>query len=83
MGVLEYKKSVEMENHRLTAMTLLGAVKLQVEGGKPVEVFSHLFGEDVIRDVEENSQDAENLDYQMKQAEKMRAIMGRFDEMDG
>lgn len=72
-----------MENHRLTAMTLLGAVKLQVEGGKPIEVFSHLFGEDVIRDVEVNSQDAEELDYQMKRAEKMRAIMSRFDEMDG
>lgn len=72
-----------MENHRLTAMTLLGAVKLQVEGGKPIEVFGHLFGEDVIRDVEVNSQDAEELDYQMKRAEKMRAIMSRFDEMDG
>lgn len=72
-----------MENHRLTAMTLLGAVKLQVEGGKPIEVFSHLFGEDAIRDIEENSQSAEELDYQMKRAEKMRAIMSRFDEMDG
>lgn len=66
----------------MTAMTLLGAVKLQVEGGKPIEVFSHLFGEDVIRDVEENRPDAEALDYQMKQAEKMRAIMSRFDEME-
>lgn len=72
-----------MENHRLTAMTLLGAVKLQVEGGKPIEVFSHLFDEDVIRDVEDNSRVAEELDYQMKQAEKMRAIMSRFDDTDG
>ncbi len=72
-----------MENHRLTAMTLLGAVKLQVEGGKPIEVFSHLFDEDAIRDVEDNIQGAEELDYQMKQAEKMRAIMSRFDETDG
>ena len=67
----------------MTAMTLLGAVKLQVEGGKPIEVFGHLFDEEVIRDVEDNIQDAEELDYQMKRAEKMRAIMSRFDEMEG
>lgn len=83
MGILDYKKSVEMENHRLTAMTLLGAVKLQVEGGKPIEVFGHLFDEDVIQDVEDNTRDAEELDYQMKQAEKIRSIMSRFDKMDG
>ena len=72
-----------MENHRLTAMTLLGTVKLQVEGGKPIEVFSHLFGEDDVRDVEDNIRDAKELDYQLKQAEKMRAIMNRFDETEG
>lgn len=80
IAVIDYRYGVEMDAKRLDAMTLLGALRLTLSGGEPMESFAHLLTSEETHTVSHQQDDGSQITASIKVANKFQAIVKQFDD---
>lgn len=76
--IVRYRRESQLEIERRQAETLVRLVKVATEGGKFLDVVSHLYPDSIVDTIKHRQAEIEDEDAQLRRLEQVKAIARRF-----